>query len=64
MSFTHFTLPGRTGAPFKVIKVYDAAGFIPSVLGESIDGKWRTAARIADVQPLDERQSAELERVA
>ncbi len=34
------------------------AGFIPSVMGDSIDGKWRTAARIADVQPLDEQESA------
>lgn len=43
-----FRVIGQT-IVFQVVKVYDAAGFIPSVIGHTIDGKRQTAARIADV---------------
>ena len=44
-----FRLIGRTNI-FRAIKVYDAAGFIPSVVGISLDGKFQTVARIVDVE--------------
>lgn len=47
-----FKLIGRANV-FTVTKVYLAAGFIPSVIGETtIRGrKFQTAARIADIVP-------------
>ena len=38
---------------FMVRRVYLAAGFIPSVYGETLDGKYATCARIADIIILD-----------
>lgn len=36
---------------FRVTRLYNAAGFIPSVVG--VGGGWQTAARVADVIFLD-----------
>lgn len=44
-----FTLVGRTGPKFRVVKVYKAAGVVPSVVGHSLDGKQQTHARIEDI---------------
>lgn len=44
-----FTLIGRPTMVFRVVKQYKAAGFIPSVIGVTLDGKYQTAARIEDV---------------
>lgn len=49
-----FRLIGRTSS-FNVVRVYLAAGFIPSVYGETADGKFGTCARIADIIILDRR---------
>lgn len=46
-----FTLIGRTGPTFAVVAAYDAAGFIPCVLGYTLDGAQQTHARVADVVP-------------
>ena len=43
-----FRLIGRKNV-FLAKKVFFAAGFIPSVYGETKDGKLSTTARIADV---------------
>ena len=43
-----FRLEGRAMI-FNLIKEYDAAGFIPSVLGVSVCGRYQTCARIADI---------------
>lgn len=45
---TKFRLIGQT-TKFKVVRFYKAAGFIPSVVGVTEDGKFMTCARIADV---------------
>lgn len=44
-----FTLISRPTLIFKAIKIYKAAGFIPSVVGVSECGRWTTTARIEDV---------------
>ena len=45
-----FTLNSRPQGPvFRVVRQYRAAGFIPSVYGVSLDGKFQTCARIEDV---------------
>ena len=44
-----FTLIGRPTLIFKTVKVYQAAGCIPSVYGVSECGRFTTCARIADV---------------
>lgn len=45
-----FTLIGRPHGPiFRVVRAYKAAGSIPSYYGISLDGKWQTCARVADV---------------
>ena len=46
---THFSLISRPGLIFRVVRVYMAAGFIPSVYGISLCGKRCTVARLADV---------------
>lgn len=38
---------------FRVVREYKAAGFIPSVVGVTLDGKFQTVARAADVIFLD-----------
>lgn len=43
-----FRLISRT-IIFRVTREYMAAGFIPSVIGVSLDGKLSTCARIVDV---------------
>ena len=35
---------------FNVVKFYNAAGFIPSVKGVSVCGRYQTCARIVDVE--------------
>lgn len=44
-----FTLIGYPTLIFRVIKRYNAAGFIPSVVGVSECGTKKTTARIVDV---------------
>lgn len=44
-----FKLSGTTGPTFEVVKQYKAAGFIPTVIGHTLDGKLQTHARIEDV---------------
>lgn len=46
-----FRLIGRATV-FRVTREYLAAGFIPSVVGVSLDGKWQTHARVVDVVAL------------
>jgi hypothetical protein len=46
-----FKLIGRTTV-FRAVRVYDHAGFIPSVVGHTVDGKSQTVARLADVERL------------
>lgn len=48
---TKFRLIGRQTI-FVAVKLYDAAGFIPSVIGYTLDGKLQTAARIVDAVVL------------
>ena len=48
---TKFRLIGQT-TEFVVVKVYLAAGFIPAIVGYTLDGSHRTNARIADVIAL------------
>lgn len=43
-----FILQGNTTV-FTLVKRYEAAGFIPSVIGHTLDGKRQTAARVADI---------------
>ena len=50
---TKFTLIGYPTLIFKVVKRYQAAGFIPSVVGHTLDGKRQTVARVADVNFID-----------
>lgn len=45
---TQFKLISRD-ITFNVVKEYLAAGFIPSVKGVSVCGRYQTCARIADV---------------
>ena len=40
------------GMVFSVVKEYLAAGFIPSVKGVSLCGKYQTCARIVDVEEV------------
>jgi len=49
---THFTLISTPKLIFKAVRFYDAAGFIPSVVGVTLDGKRQTVARVADVVPV------------
>jgi len=37
---------------FRVVRTYKAAGFIPSVYGVTLDGKFQTCARVEDVIKL------------
>lgn len=46
--YDKFRLLGQT-TRFMVVRVYLAAGFIPSVYGETLDGKYGTCARVADI---------------
>lgn len=46
-----FKLIGRD-MTFRAVHRYNAAGFIPSVVGISTCGKFRTVARIEDVEIL------------
>lgn len=43
-----FTLIGRPTLQFRVVRRYEAAGFIPSVVGVTLDGKRQTHARVED----------------
>ena len=45
-----FKLIGMTGPVFRSVKLYKAAGFIPAVYGQTIDGKLQTSARIVDIE--------------
>lgn len=44
-----FTLIGRPTMVFVAVKTYNAAGFIPSVVGVSECGRYTTCARVEDV---------------
>lgn len=46
-----FRLPGRD-LTFRVVKTYLAAGFIPSVVGYTLDGKRQTVARVVDIEKV------------
>lgn len=46
-----FRLIGSTTV-FTVVRFYLAAGFIPSVVGMTPDGRYQTHARTVDVVPL------------
>ena len=46
---THFTLISRPTLLFRVDRFYQAAGNILSVVGITLDGKYSTVARVADV---------------
>ncbi len=48
-----FKLVGRE-TEFIAIGDYHAAGVIPSVVGRTIDNRFQTAARVEDVEWLDE----------
>ena len=48
-----FKLIGRATV-FNLVKEYKAAGFIPSVKGITVDGKFETCARVADVEFIEE----------
>lgn len=50
---THFALLAQPTLIFRTVKAYDAAGFIPSLVGVTLDGKRQTTARVADVAPVD-----------
>lgn len=43
-----FRLIGRTTV-FRAVKFFKAAGFIPAVQGVTLDGKFQTFPRVADV---------------
>ena len=45
-----FRLIGRT-TTFRVVRVYKAAGYIPTVEGHSLDGNTRTFPRVVDTRP-------------
>ena len=49
-----FTLISRPTLIFKAVKLYNAAGFILSVVGVSECGRFTTCARIADVHTIAE----------
>jgi hypothetical protein len=38
---------------FRVVSAYLAAGFIPAVLGHSVDGKHQGCARVADIELIE-----------
>lgn len=57
-----FLLRGRTGPRFKVLKLYKAAGFIPSVFGITEDGTATTAARLRDVVKVSAPKRARSKR--
>ena len=44
-----FKLMSTTGPTFRAIRLYKAAGFIPAVYGQTLDGKLQTSARIVDI---------------
>lgn len=48
-----FKLIGH-GKVFRVVKTYQAAGFIPAVVGVSLCGRFKTTARIADIVSVEE----------
>jgi hypothetical protein len=48
---TRFRLIG-CAMVFRVMRFYDAAGFIPSVYGVSENGRFSTCARIVDVEEV------------
>lgn len=50
-AFTRFRLIGQT-TEFQVREFYLAAGFIPTVYGETDDKKFSTRARVEDVLPI------------
>jgi|KBSMisStandDraft_5_1062788.scaffolds.fasta_scaffold3725247_1 hypothetical protein len=52
MTMTHFTLVGRPALIFRTVCQFDAASFIPSVTGITLDGRRQTTAPIADVVPV------------
>ena len=60
MNDATFSLIGRPTVIFQVVKRYDAAGFIPSVVGVTLDGTKQTVAREADVIGRDEDVFGEL----
>lgn len=43
-----FRLKSRTTI-FRIVRYYKAAGFIPAVYGETLDGKFCTCARVEDI---------------
>ena len=45
-----FTMIGRAGMVFRATHFYRAAGFIPSVNGVSLDGRFMTTARMDDIE--------------
>ena len=45
---TTFTLIGRVGPTFRIIRRWDYFG-IPCVKGISLCGRWQTVARVVDV---------------
>jgi hypothetical protein len=52
MGAEHFALVDRPSLTFRFVRYYNAAGFIPSVIGVTVDGTRQTAARVADVVPV------------
>jgi hypothetical protein len=38
---------------FRVVSAYLAAGFIPAVLGHSVDGKHQGCARVTDIELIE-----------
>mgnify|MGYP003532519135 FL=1 len=47
-----FKFKGLT-TTFCVVGTYLAAGFIPAVLGHSVDGKHQGCARVADIELIE-----------
>ena len=56
-----FRLIGQTTL-FRSVRIYRAAGFIPTVHGVTLDGKRQTHARLVDVVRLDGRPAARWRR--
>lgn len=54
-----FQLIGCT-AKFRVVACHNAAGFIPSVVGHTLDGTRQTVARVADVEFENELDREEI----
>lgn len=55
---THFRVIGH-GRVFKIVERKMVLGFIPSVLGHTLDGKHSAGHRIADVVFCDEKGIAQ-----